>query len=474
MYYYQTHYIRADFHRFPLPEDTGNLDRPECGWYQLYAYHLQPDTPIDQNSLYVNIADGHGYTYRLALIEFNLSAYADMDIDTIAKTNIQQVFQNFTATKIKLIIRFLYDWDGNGETAEPEHFTQIKRHIEQVAPVLNQYKDQIYTTQGIFVGSWGEMHGTKYMSAHHMTSLILTYAKYTDASIFLSVRTPNHYRTIFDELETHPETYRSYGVTAEELKKRLGLFNDGLFGSYSDLGTYQSVDAVSSDFEKKNARLRELEFQKNLCIHVPNGGELVNGGDISNGKSAATDLETMHISYLNHMYDAEVIEKWKTETITETGHLYEGKTYYEYITDHLGARFVLQDCNIEYHPFQAGKAKGTITILNKGFSNLYTTKDFSLRLIHNQTKKETVILTLKELTEEQQTTCWTTGTEIQLPFSFSPFDLEDGEYDLVAMLKEPVTDDEISFANKCYRAETGGYVIGTLLVQRPDLNRSPS
>lgn len=469
MYYYQTHYIRAEFHGFPLPEATGNLNRPECGWYQLYGYTLQPDTHIGEDKLYVTISDGKGYSYRLALLEFNLSAYADKDLDASAKANIEQVFQTFASTKMKLIIRFLYDWDGNGQKNEPEKISFIKRHMEQAGEILNEYKDQIYTTQGIFIGSWAEMHGSKFMSAEDMTSLILTFAKNTDPSIFLSVRTPAHYHTIFQQLEEYPEKYAEYQITSEELKKRLGLFNDGLFGSYSDLGTYQSVDAVSSDFEKFGKRQKELSFQEELCQKVPNGGEAVGGNELSSGASAVADLAKMHISYLNHIYDLKVIDRWKEETITETGNVYDGKTYYEYITDHMGARFVLSDCEVSYRSFQSGNATGILAITNTGFSNLYTEKDFSLRLIHNETKKETVILDSKDFSDDLKTNHWLAGAETKIPFSFSPFDFEDGEYDLVAMLTDPDTDDEIPFANHCEHAETGGYVLGTLTITRPKL-----
>ena len=472
MYYFQTHYIRAEFHRFPLPEATGNLDRPECGWYQLYAYTLQPDTHLDDSKLYVTISDGKGYSYRLALLEFNLSAYADKELDAAAKANIERVFQTFASTKMKLIIRFLYDWDGNGLAHEPEQISFIKRHMEQAGEILNEYKNQIYTTQGIFIGSWAEMHGSKFMSAEDMTSLLLTFAKSTDPSIFLSVRTPAHYHTVFEQIENYPEKYAEYQVTSEELKKRLGLFNDGLFGSYSDLGTYQSVDAVSSDFEKLQKRARELSFQQELCQTVPNGGETVGGNELSSGASAVADLAKMHISYLNHIYDLKVIDRWKEETIEETGNVYDEKTYYEYITDHMGARFVLSDCEVNYRTFQSGDATGTLTITNTGFSNLYTEKNFSLRLIHNETKNETVILDSKDFSEELKTNHWMTGTETKIPFSFSPFDFEDGEYDLVAMLTDPDTEDEISFANNCDHADTGGSVLGTLTITRPKLQTS--
>lgn len=465
--YFQTHYIRAEFRKFSLTEAYGNFNRPECGWYQLYSYKLKPDIHMDKDTIYINNSDGNGYAYRLALLEFNLSDYADKDIDAVAKSNIALVFQSFAATKMKLIIRFLYDWDGNGIENEPEKKSHIRNHMEQVSEILNEYKSQIYTTQGIFIGSWAEMHNSKFMSAQNMTSLLLTYAQYTDPSIFLAVRTPAQYRAIFNELEQNPEKYKNFSITPAELKQRLGLFNDGLFGSYSDLGTYQSVDAAPTEFEKMTARQQELNFQNEICNLVPNGGEAVSGSTLGSGKNAVEELSKMHISYLNHMYDKKLIEQWKKETISEIGNPYDEKTYYEYITDHLGARFVLTDCEINYTPLRGKYAKGIVTIVNKGFSSLYSEKDFSLCLIHNESKKETTLLETKDLEETQKTNYWNPETEIKIPFSFSPLDLEDGDYELVAALKDPDTEDEISFAN--HVENDNGYVLGTLTIIRPKL-----
>lgn len=466
MYYYKTHYISAQWSRASLPEISGNLNRPECGWYQLYAYSLQPNIPLSQEKLYINPSDEDGYSYRLALVEFNLSAYADRELDDMAKKNIKRVFQLFTATNMKLIVRFLYDWDGNGEQNEPSDFSLIQNHITQAAEVLNRYQTLIYTTQGIFVGSWGEMHHSKYLSKEQMTSLLLTYAKATEESIPLAVRTPSQYETILQELESHPDLYQKYGISTEQLKKRLGLFNDGLLGSASDLGTYPQVDAATTKAEKEHIRQEMLEKEGEIALQAPFGGEAVGENQWSDGNSAAKDFATMHISYLNQIYDSKTIARWKTSPFTEQGLLYQGKTWYDYITDHLGARFVIEDCTFRYQPFQKGDAAGVLFLTNKGFSKLYSEKEFSLCLIHTKTKKKTILLSTETMNEQDKPTQWLSGETVQIPFSFSPFDLEDGEYELIVALKDPNTGEIISFANDGFLEEEEGYLLGSITIHR--------
>ena len=465
LYYYETHYITATLTKYEQTETTGMQNRTACGWYQLYSYYLQPDTPLPSDRLYLVDADEDGYEYRLALLEFNLKEYAAQKLDAAAKKNIRTVLENFSKTKMKVIVRFLYDWDGMGIQSEPDDMKWIKKHMTQTAQLLNQYADIIYTTQGIFVGSWAEMHDSNYLSAPHMTSLLLHFASVTDASIYLAVRTPEQYRSIMNEYETHMERYQKYDITMEELKKRLGLFNDGMLGSVSDIGTYHKADIAPSEEEKLAIRNSELTFQGTLALQVPNGGEVVNDNPFNNGASAIKDLSAMHISYLNQMYDDAVIHKWKKTVYSDKTGIYHGASVYDYITDHLGARFVLRDCSLSYRPMQRNDALGSITLENVGFSNLYHTTDFTLSLKSKSGKKEKILLSSD--TDTKSNPCrWNAGQKYTLSFSFSPFDLEEGIYYLTAALTDPVAKETISFANDSFDDDLQGYCLGTIQIQK--------
>ena len=465
LYYYKTHYITATLDNIQQNEITDILSRPDCGWYQLYSYYLQPEKELTADEKYIETTDADGYQYRLSLLEFNIKDYAARPLDAAAKKNIETVLQQFSNTKSKVIIRFLYDWDGQGMANEPSQIKWIKKHMTQAAALLNKYKDCIYTTQGIFVGSWAEMHDSKYLSDTEMTTLLLHFASVTDSSIYLAVRTPAQYRTIFNELEKHPKRYEKYNISAETLKKRLGLFNDGMLGSVSDVGTYHDADLAASSKEKRAIRKKELDFQNQLALRVPNGGEVIHDNPFNDTDSAIASLSKMHISYLNQMYDEEVINKWKQSTYRNDNSLYDGFSTYDYITAHLGARFVLKDCSLSYEPFQEGDATGSITLENVGFSNLYHTKDFTLTLINKETDTTHTLLSSKQDTAINP--ChWDAGAAVALPFSFSPFSLEDGVYYLTANLKDSATGEQISFANDSYDDSLGGYCLGKITIQR--------
>ncbi len=467
VYYYKTHYITFVFAENRQTEITGALNRPDCGWYQLYSYYLHPGTPLNTNEFYFMEKDETGYEFRLSLLEFNLAEYAGGTLDIVALQNIHKVLQYFTKTKSKVIIRFLYDWDGLGMEKEPDDISVIEMHMEQVGAVLNEYSSLIYTTQGIFVGSWAEMHDSKYLTDEAMTALLLQYASVTDSTIYLSVRTPNQYRTIFRELEEHPEKYEKYPVTAEELKKRLGLFNDGMLGSVSDTGTYQAGNTENAGLSEEQLREAELSFQNELCLSVPNGGEAVNDNVYNDGKNAVTDLYAMHVSYLNKMHDETVIKKWKKAIWEQEDSVYDGCSVYEYITDHMGARFVLKGCSLSYRPFQKEDAEGFLTVENVGFSNLYHPKRFLLTLTNLETGESIQLLDSNKDADLSPIQQWNSGRETTISFHISPSDLEDGEYALTAVIKDTTDDEIIPFANDSFREELGGYYLGNITIRTP-------
>ena len=101
----------------------------------------------------------------------------------------------------------------------------------------------------------------------------------------------------------------------DSLMGRLGLFNDGMLGSESDLGTYGDTarrDATSPSY--KGTRKEELAFQNNLCRYVPNGGEVIFNNTLSDLETSVSALRTMHVSYLNADNDGRVMEKWRNTT----------------------------------------------------------------------------------------------------------------------------------------------------------------
>ncbi len=79
-----------------------------------------------------------------------------------------------------------------------------------------------------------------------------------------------------------------------------------MLGSDLDLGTYgASHDTFTEEnYVSKGNRTQELNYQNELCKSVPNGGEVVLDNRLNDIDNAVSALSTMHVSYLNYLYDA--------------------------------------------------------------------------------------------------------------------------------------------------------------------------
>ena len=316
------------------------LQNPYCGFYHIIGYTLSDD--YESSDSYTTAIGS--YTESLVLLEINLKNYRTGEISEKGLKQLNDILASWekSPNNTKLILRFLYDWDGMALATEPDSIDIILKHIEQISQSINKYRDTVYIMQGVFIGNWGEMHHSKFQDESSLKQLFEKLNNVIDSSIYLSVRTPKQWRDI--------------NRSAKPNNTRIGLFNDGILGSESDLGTYS-----------ENEREKELKFQNELCRYVPNGGEVVFNNNLSELKTSVSSLKEMHISYLNADYDSRVLEKWKG-TVWQGDDPFRGCDGYTYIKSHLGYRFVLDSCKIKQSGIIRPDYTLQITIENSGFS----------------------------------------------------------------------------------------------------------
>ena len=186
--------LKLTWAAYPRKDRQQSVGNPFCGLYTIYRYfcheEIMPDLqlPIEQCPL----EDNQG----ISLVEINLNAFSDAALSEDALSIVERIFRFFQRAGRPMILRFLYDWDGINIQLEPKSIQIIKRHMSQLSPLLKKYTAWIYILQGLFVGSWGEMHNSRYLSPTSLYGLATHLMDCLGEATFMSVRSPATWRTV--------------------------------------------------------------------------------------------------------------------------------------------------------------------------------------------------------------------------------------------------------------------------------------
>ena len=329
---------------FCPPETTESLRCPERGFYTILPFTAEEE-PFTTEVFPLHPDD------TLLLVEINLEKYAGAPLTTQALYGIDRLFERLRATGCGIIVRFLYDWCGKNILTEPKRIETILGHIGQLGRVIRKNADIIYLLQGLFVGNWGEMHGSRFIRGDYLKRLYAALSQATENRVRTAVRTPAlwHAVTGMPLLSDPPQD-----------KTLPGLFNDAMLGNESEYGTFS---------EDPSLREQELQLQKRLCRLVPYGGEAVGTEPQSDAGRAMAALARTGVSYLNRSYDENTLAKWKNAVVSGKG-IWDGMSCYDYIEAHLGYRFVIRSVKLR----QAALSKAVsakLLIENIGFAPIY-------------------------------------------------------------------------------------------------------
>ncbi len=363
--YYRSRYLEFSFEPMAdYGESAERLSTPG-GFYRMFGYMLADDVPEKEFGWQIGRHIKECADSPLVLVEINLARFRDRPLSDDALDMARSILDAWAEADKQIILRFLYDWDGNSASTEPDDIKTVEAHMDQLAPAVNAHAGQIYTMQGVFLGDYAEMHGGRLLNADSMRRLIRHLGEIIDPGIFLAVRTPAQRRAILSSDEPMPE---GGGLAA-----RLGLYNDGMMGSASDLGTYAEENAGAEDDAGHWQREKELSYQDAACLSVPNGGEAVIDNEYNDLENAIRDLGKMHVSYLNAGYDGAVLDKWRMSSVS-TGDAWNGMDGYTYIERHLHCRYRCAgssapeyDCWSEDADGSAGEVEIGFTMENAGF-----------------------------------------------------------------------------------------------------------
>lgn len=335
-----------------LIESTEELYNPGRGWYQIHTFDTRTyRTPEEMRS---SLHETDALVLLLIRIPAGGEALNEEEMDWI-----RCILKTFSDAGKDILLRFVYDLEGKGLENEPDRFAIVERHFQQLAELMGAQAQLIYVYQGILVGSWGEMHTSRYLSARYMSWLASIFRESTGGSIYHSVRKPVQWRQLFD---------REDWERAAQIAKT-GLYNDGILASETDLGTFGNQSGEEAGWEQSWLPREELDFEERLCRYAPQGGEVVYGEmtEKMSMEQIAGRLSQMNLSYLNRDHDKRVFEIWK-KMRWEKEDVWQGMNGFDYIGRHLGYRFVVRQAVLKP---KRKEMKLQLEIENIGFARMY-------------------------------------------------------------------------------------------------------
>lgn len=348
---------RWKFQRADLEESSQALRDPERGWYQVHNFSADKGFSREELEWILRGED------VLALALIDIGAYRERALDQAGLNCISGILDCFVEAGLDVILRIAYDHEGKAMEREPLAFRQVEEHMVQLGPLLAKYAEHIFVYQGLLVGSWGEMHSSRFLITSQLSRLAVELEKNLGTRSFLAVRRPMYWRA----LNPWAEGKEDYSRT------RMGLFDDGILGSDTHLGTFGTMPRREAGWEKAWTAEEELTFEEKLCRYAPQGGEAIYEEGASEKRSleeTVKRLRRLQLSYLNRVHDGRLLELWKGMTWKEKGP-WSGVNGYDYIGRHLGYRFCVRSVKVNLPKGDQERCQWEIAVENTGFARCY-------------------------------------------------------------------------------------------------------
>ncbi len=279
------------------------------------------------------------------LLTFDIKEYTEQEISQEKLNELQSAFDQARQFGLSVVFRAGYDFRSDDLFSDPKDLNLIKRHIQQVKPILHKNQDVLLGVQAGFLGAWGEWHSsnhadeTGHIPANVINQVVEELCDAVPPPITIALRRPRFIRVL----------------DAKRIDlNRIGFHNDALFASDNDLATYD---------DKNYSREQELEYIYNRIGDVANGGEMPWISEFTMPERATSELRSLRLQYLNNEYNKAVLEDWAK-------YKYNNQNFLEYVRTKLGYQLSLKQAKIP-QKFRQGKSIDiTLTVVNNGFGGL--------------------------------------------------------------------------------------------------------
>ncbi|MBO4469411.1 MAG: DUF4832 domain-containing protein [Bacteroidales bacterium] len=292
--------LYKDLTKLEFKSTNEDFANPERGFYRPVEIHSADAAVFFPGT----VTSLRKFSFTLMLLEFYLTDYMESDIEQAFLDKIQECFTNLREGGGKAIVRFAYK---SSEDDKPWDASEqwVLRHIEQVAPILQENEDVLLAVQAGFVGVWGEWYYTtnfnmnpssdeSFLPRKHVLEALL---RAVPESRQVQLRTPQFKMRLMGlSLADTLTAATAHNGTAVS---RVGGHNDCFLASSNDTGTYKNAE--------------DRPFWKADTRYTLMGGESCAVSQYCKCDNALSELEGFHWTYLNSAYHTSVLGKWRTE-----------------------------------------------------------------------------------------------------------------------------------------------------------------
>jgi Domain of unknown function (DUF4832)/Domain of unknown function (DUF4874)/Secretion system C-terminal sorting domain len=335
-------------------EDTSHFANPERGLFHQWLSDSKAPSPLSMRQFNQLRQDKMTLVRRL----YSMTTFRTTEISNSFLQHIQQDMQALRQNGVKAIVRFAYTFN-EAAPHDDAPLALVLKHIEQLAPVLQDNADVIAYLEAGFIGRWGEWHtsSNKLDNTADRRVILQKLLDVLPSSRAVAIRTQQMKKDIFQENKPLSLTDALSGIN----RARTAHHNDCFCAAIDDWGTYSPTDASSLKLQK------DYLNQENRFL--PQGGETCNlNPPRSDCSDALEDLIQMRWSTLNDDYHPDVLDSWRSQAC------------YPEIRKRLGYRFRLISANFPLVA-RAGSTYGfSFNIQNVGFATPYNVRDVELVL----------------------------------------------------------------------------------------------
>ncbi len=328
---------------------TENFPNPDRGFYGWSGDDLVANYDAD------SVAAAYAAGQRLVLGSISLQNFRTRDLTPDWLAALDSRLAALRTAGVKTALLFAYDFTEGGNDATA---AQIKRHVEQLKPVLAANADVIPYMRAGFVGAWGEWHSSQagnscgYNAGN--TSCAVANANRVIIRDALLANVPATTQIDF-RLPIDLQTW----YPSPTQQQRVGVHNDCFLADADDNGTY--ADQAARDYVK--ALSADTAFGGETCDYA---GAAV--------RSTCADIRRegaqYHLAWLNVAYSPTFINAWKNGGC------------YEEVARTMGYRVQLDALAHPERSTRGSTADIAVELRNVGWARMFSPRKLVVSLKH--------------------------------------------------------------------------------------------